>query len=188
MSEGTLTLGEFEEGAMGAIGSLTVTTLHRQRKVAVDKAALKAAVGRATQALEDIEGAQGEVAFVLVSDQRIRQLNRDYAGIDEATDVLSFSASEGDEGFEGDDAELGDILVSVETAARQVGKKDRSGHPRTETLIEELALLFVHGMLHLLGYDHAESAEAKEMLFREQKIVARIWAPAAADGPVKPQG
>ena len=75
------------------------------------------------------------------------QLNRDYAGDDHATDVLSF-AGEGDH--------VGDIAISWPAAVRQA---KTFGH-ETET---ELGLLVVHGFLHLLGWDHATAAERKEM-------------------------
>ena len=153
---------------------LSVTILNRQRKVSVDRSELESLIARAVRVLEDQEQAAGEVSLVLVSDRRIRQLNRDFADIDAPTDVLSFSALEGGMELEEEDLELGDIVVSVETAERQVGHKDRSGHPRTRTLTEELTLLFVHGALHLLGHDHSESEETREMLEREQRVMDQI--------------
>ena len=168
--------------SMARDDSLSVTVLYRQRKTALDKAALKETVDRAVAALEAERGAFGAVSLVLVSDRKIRELNRDYAGNNRATDVLSFPLHEGGEGPEGPHRELGDIVVSVETAARQVGEKQRSGHPQTETLPEEIALLFVHGVLHLLGHDHADAGEAQEMLGYEQRIMALVRGP--GNGPL----
>ncbi len=150
---------------------LRVTLHHRQRKVAADRGAIAAALERAAAALEsELEG-EAEVSLVLVSDAAIARLNRDYAGLDEATDVLAFPLDDP----EGE--ELGDVFVSLETASRQVGSKDRSGHPRTESLEEEVVLLFVHAVLHLLGYDHGESDEAARMLEAEHRVIGRWRAP-----------
>ena len=165
-----------EEGVMGIPDSLRVTTFNRQRKIGVDRVALQQVVHCAVSALEGEAHAKGVVSLVLVSDRRIQQLNRDFAGINEPTDVLSFSAREGGAVLPGDEEDLGDIFVSVETASRQVGRKDRRGHPRTESLMEEVALLFVHGVLHLLGYDHAEAVQAREMLACEQVIMVQVRA------------
>jgi probable rRNA maturation factor len=87
------------------------------------------------------------VAVRLTSDSELRRLNRNYAGEDHATDVLSFAGS-GDH--------LGDIAISWPAAVRQAGEY---GHGEAT----ELALLSVHGLLHLAGWDHATPAERKEM-------------------------
>src|SRR5438445_9496230 len=87
------------------------------------------------------------VAIRITSDEEMAQLNRDYAGDDHATDVLSF-AGEGDH--------VGDIAISWPAAVRQA---KTFGH-ETET---ELGLLVVHGFLHLLGWDHATAPERQEM-------------------------
>ena len=87
--------------------------------------------------------ASGTVTVVVTSDRRIRQLNRTWRGMDKATDVLSFPA--GDD--PGPARHLGDIVISRETAARQARNE---GH----SLATELRVLALHGLLHLLGYDH----------------------------------
>ena len=84
-------------------------------------------------------GAKGGLTVGLVSDVRVRTLNRQYRGIGKATDVLSFPAGEPDY--------LGDIVIAVGVARRQA--RD-AGHP----LATELRVLALHGLLHLLGYDH----------------------------------
>jgi probable rRNA maturation factor len=91
-----------------------------------------------------------DVAVRLTGDRELRRLNRSFLGFDEVTDVLAFP-SVGDPG-----GHLGDIAISVPAATRQAGVY---GHP----VENELVLLCVHGFLHLLGWDHAEDAEAAEM-------------------------
>ena len=83
-------------------------------------------------------GAAGEVTIALVSDSRMRTLNRSFRNKDYATDVLSFPATPGS---------LGDIVIATGVAARQA---DDAGH----TVVTELKVLALHGLLHLLGYDH----------------------------------
>lgn len=106
-----------------------------------------------------------EVSIVLTDDAHIHELNRDYRGVDRPTDVLAFSQLEGRE-FPSDSAlvTLGDVVISVETAARQAGEH---GH----SLQDELDLLTVHGILHLLGYDDQTEEEAEEMRRHERRIL-----------------
>jgi len=87
--------------------------------------------------------ASGTVTLAITTDRRIRQLNRTWRGMDKATDVLSFPAADDP----GPVRHLGDLVISRETAARQARHE---GHP----LSTELRLLALHGLLHLLGYDH----------------------------------
>ena len=107
-----------------------------------------------------------EIGLLITDDDTIRQLNRDYRGINAPTDVLAFSMREGE------DAEhyaelLGDLVISVPTAARQA---DERGH----STAYELAFLAVHGTLHLLGYDHMTDDEAESMEAREAEIMVRL--------------
>ena len=111
-----------------------------------------------------------EVSVVFADDEYIRELNRQYRGIDKATDVLSFALSEGDEPEVVDGPEetlLGDIVISLETATRQA---EEFGH----SLERELAFLTIHGMLHLLGYDHETEAERIEMRQQEEHILSLL--------------
>lgn len=103
--------------------------------ISVPEVAARVPAGRAT------------VAVRLTSDEELKRLNRDYAGHDSVTDVLS---------FEGSQQHIGDLAISWPTAVRQAGEH---GHPE-ET---ELALLSVHGLLHLLGWDHVSAAQRREM-------------------------
>jgi probable rRNA maturation factor len=108
------------------------------------------------------ESAAGDLSVMLSDDEQLQQLNRDYLGIDAATDVLSFPASETNP--ESGERYLGDILVSVPRASQQAAA---AGHP----LEAEVQLLVVHGVLHLLGYDHAEPQEKRRMWAAQADIL-----------------
>ena len=128
---------------------------------------LEDAVKRAAEkvaALYDLGSA--EVSVTLTDDAHIHALNRTYRGVDRPTDVLSFALTESDEPTVqgGPETEiLGDLVLSVERVAAQA---ETYGH----SLRREAAFLTVHGMLHLLGYDHMEDEEREEME-REQRAV-----------------
>ena len=107
-----------------------------------------------------------EVSVTLTDDAHIHELNKTYRGVDRPTDVLSFALAESDEPTVegGPETEiLGDLVMSVERVAAQA---EEYGH----SLRREAAFLTVHGMLHLLGYDHMEDEEREEME-REQRAV-----------------
>jgi len=109
-----------------------------------------------------------EVSVVLSDDEYIHQLNRQYRGKDCPTDVLSFALNEGEEPEIIDKPEeilLGDIIISLETATRQA---EEYGH----SLERELAYLTVHGILHLLGYDHMTEEEKKKMRQEEEYVLS----------------
>ena len=97
---------------------------------------------------------EGELTIVLTDDARLKTLNHNYLGIDAATDVLSFPASEADP--ETGTRYLGDILISIPRADQQA---KLAGH----SLESEVQLLVIHGVLHLLGYDHAHVEEKIKM-------------------------
>ena len=103
-----------------------------------------------------------EISILIVDDTRIQELNRDYLQRDNATNVISFSMLEG-EGAELNPQLLGDVVISADTAARDASEADTPFE-------NELYFLLLHGILHLLGYDHergtaedAERMEAKEI-------------------------
>ncbi len=97
---------------------------------------------------------KGEINLIMISDEKIWEINRDYRGKDKPTDVISFAyLEEAEVPFNG---VVGDIFISVETARAQA--KDH-GH----NLECELKVLFVHGMLHLFGFDHNDDLEEAEM-------------------------
>jgi probable rRNA maturation factor len=107
-----------------------------------------------------------EVSVLLTDDEQIAQLNKQYRDVDGPTDVLSFSQIEGDDDFsqEVDDGVLGDVVISIERAQCQ-------SQAQGNTLDEEIDMLLVHGILHLLGYDHAEPDEEKAMFARQTEIL-----------------
>jgi len=119
------------------------------------KAALKTLVHQAVPESVDI-------TIVLADDPRLQALNRDYLGIDSPTDVLSFPADETDP--ETGDRYLGDILLSVPRAAQQA---KTAGH----SLEAEAQLLVVHGVLHLLGFDHADAEEKARMWLVQGEVL-----------------
>lgn len=109
-----------------------------------------------------------EVSLVLADDEYIQVLNRQYRDKDCSTDVLSFALNEGEEPLMIDGPEevlLGDIIISLETATRQA---EEFGH----SLERELAYLTVHGILHLLGYDHMTEDDKKEMRQEEEYVLS----------------
>ena len=117
----------------------------------------------AVLAAEDVPGA--ELGMLITDDATVRKLNREYAGEDEATDVLSFSLREGEEFASPDGVvRLGEVIVSYPTAERQAHEVGRS----TE---DEVAHLLVHGILHLLGYDHAAPEDERRMRAREEQLL-----------------
>jgi probable rRNA maturation factor len=122
-------------------------------------------IERAALAVLAQRSAAGDLSIVLTNDAQLRQLNRDYLGIDAPTDVLSFPASEMDP--ETGAKYLGDVLVSI---PRAEGQAQTAGHP----LEAELQLLVVHGVLHLLGYDHAEPEDKAKMWAVQAQVLESI--------------
>ena len=105
-----------------------------------------------------------EVSVLLTDDHRMTELNRDYRGINAPTDVLSFAQLEGNENELLNSTLLGDVVISLETAERQAIDESHS-------LEEEVAFLTVHGVLHLLGYDHQTEKEATVMFEKQNTIL-----------------
>lgn len=110
-----------------------------------------------------------EVSVTFMDDKAIQEVNKMYRGIDAPTDVISFALEEEVAGevaiiAEGMPTVLGDILISVPTAERQAGEY---GH----TVEREIGFLALHGLLHLLGYDHMTEAEEQEMFGRQKEIL-----------------
>jgi len=122
-------------------------------------------IERAAQAALMHQSADGDLTVVLSDDARLQKLNRDYLGVDAPTDVLSFPASETDP--ETGARYLGDIIISISRAEAQAKS---AGHP----LEAEVQLLVVHGVLHLLGYDHAEAEEKTKMWKTQAEVLERL--------------
>ena len=112
-----------------------------------------------------------EVDITIVTDEEIHQLNRDYRGVDRPTDVLSFALDEGDEepeiiAGEGEHL-LGDIIISAPTALAQA---EEFGHG----IKREITYLAVHGILHLLGYDHMVEEDKRVMREQEEAVLREM--------------
>jgi probable rRNA maturation factor len=119
---------------------------------------------RATAIMRALKHAKSELSIGLIDDAEIRELNRTYRDKDRATDVLSFSLVDGDHaGFRGQ--MLGDVVISMDTAARQARERHKS-------LNEEVSRLLIHGVLHLLGHDHEEADEYRVMRAEERRLSA----------------
>lgn len=129
-------------------------------------------LGRMVQLALEIEQAPTGVSLtaVITDDDEIQTLNRQFRGVDAATDVLAFAEQETDQAFvDGSDEPpyLGDVIVSLPRAREQAAEH---GH----STMQELRLLVVHGVLHLLGYDHATPAEEAAMWARQDAILQRV--------------
>ena len=157
---------------------MSVLIDNRQKGIEVDEAmeALVTQVVEKVLAYEECEE-DYEVSISFVSDEEMRSLNNEYRGIDKETDVLSFpmvefmdeELEEEDENAEYIDEEiaLGDIVISMKSVREQA---EDYGH----SINRELAFLLVHGMLHLLGYDHEDEASEKEMFEKQETILKEM--------------
>lgn len=108
----------------------------------------------------------GEIALVLADDATVKRLNRDYRGKDKPTNVLSFPMG-GEPGPDGEPAALGDVVLALETIqaeAKAQGKR----------VADHVSHLAVHGVLHLLGFDHEKDAPARRMEALETRILASL--------------
>jgi probable rRNA maturation factor len=135
-----------------------------EARARVSRATSKALSARLRQALRVLGRSRSQVAVLLTCDAEIRTLNRNYRKLDRATDVLSFHQHDlgGVSDPAGDGVFLGDIVISVETAARRSGSRRVPG---------ELARLAIHGLCHLFGHDHNRPGPAKEMRKIEEKLM-----------------
>lgn len=112
-------------------------------------------------------GMNGELSVALIGDPEMHRLNARYRGRDRATDVLAFPT---DSDLRARCGLLGDVVICVDTAARQAAE-------RGVTVLDEIRVLLVHGLLHLAGYDHERSpAEARRMFAHQRRLVARLAA------------
>ncbi len=103
------------------------------------------------------EEGEGEINIVLTNDEVIRELNRQFRNIDHPTDVLSFTYDEGEL--------LGEVIISLQTVESQSMRYGNSFQ-------RELEFVLIHGILHILGYDH-ETGEDAEVMFDLQKLLLR---------------
>ncbi|MEC9346228.1 MAG: rRNA maturation RNase YbeY [Pseudomonadota bacterium] len=112
--------------------------------------------------------APAPVSVALMDDAAIRILNRDFRDRDTPTNVLSFPAGD-DDGFDipGEEPPLGDIAVALETVRREAQAEGKS-------FADHLSHMIVHGVLHLMGYDHEDAGEAEEMEALERLVLAGL--------------
>jgi probable rRNA maturation factor len=133
---------------------------------AIAEAAARAALAEAPES-----GAPAVVGVILTDDAEQRQLNRTYRGKDRPTNVLSFAmADPAAPGPAGSPVLLGDVVLAFETVAREAGEQDKP-------LADHLRHLVVHGVLHLLGFDHETDTEAATMEARETAILKGLGVP-----------
>lgn len=137
----------------------------------------------AQRALAALDVAEAELSIALVDDARMRALNRRYRRVDRTTDVLAFPQQDRGAGSGQRAAKrhvrsplpvtrypvlLGDVVMSVETAARRVGRAPAALHA-------ELARYLVHGLLHLQGWDHHAPAARRQMRRQERRVWRIVW-------------
>lgn len=108
---------------------------------------------------------QQHITLKLCDDMEMRRLNKNYRGIDETTDVLSFNLDFDDPRTQ--ETYLGDIIISIPRAALQAIDHDQS-------LEDEIAFLLIHGLLHLQGYDHTEEKQKNEMFALQKNIFLKL--------------
>lgn len=103
--------------------------------------------------------------IILVDDEYIHKLNKEYRNIDKVTDVISFALEDSDNTYESNYRVLGDIYISVDTAYRQALEYNHSK-------LREICFLATHGILHLLGYDHMEEKDEIIMFKKQEELLA----------------
>lgn len=121
---------------------------------------------RAEAMLEALDMRDAELSILLCDDETIRRLNQRYRQKNKPTDVLAFPMNEGP-GPAPHPGLLGDVVISVPTATRQAAEHDRA-------IVEEVTFLLAHGLLHLLGYDHATKREEAEMSARTVDLMGAV--------------
>lgn len=109
-----------------------------------------------------------ELSCILVDDQKIHDINKEYRKIDRSTDVISFALEDSEQYYvTGMPRSLGDIFISVDHAKMQA---EEYGH----SLKREMCFLFTHGLLHLLGYDHVEKEDEEKMIMTQKSILEAL--------------
>lgn len=157
----------------GPMVAVTIQTAAWARRVAGVEALVRAAATAAARGARD-RGARlpaaGEISVLLADDATARRLNRDYRGRDAPTNVLSFPIAELHATPEEGPVLLGDVVLAFETVALEAEDRDKP-------IADHVRHLIVHGVLHLLGFDHAAAAEAEAMERLETAILAALGVP-----------
>lgn len=141
---------------------MIVIEVDEEFKGRVEEDVLKAA---ASKTLNECLAEEVSLTIVVMGDEKIRAFNEQHRGVDKATDVLSFTADYLDPDL--GHRYLGDVLISLPTAESQAKE-------RNQPVRDELQLLVIHGVLHLLGYDHLDEAEEKEMWTLQDRILKQL--------------
>lgn len=144
---------------------MTVSLRNKQKKAAIDTNRLRRSLKRL---LKELQRENGELSVLIVDDEQIRAINRDYLERDRPTNVISFAMTEGEGGNIHPEL-LGDIVISAETAVRDALAGDLP-------LMDEMEFLLIHGLLHLLGYNHENVGheEAERMKRKEQELFSLL--------------
>lgn len=149
--------GKYDEAKENKVNLLFTINDERWNDLSFD---VKNVSDEAVRAVFDIVGRKPvdgtEISIVLSEDEEVHTLNREYRGVDRATNVLSFETK--------DEVMMGDIIMSLDTLVREA---DAEGI----TLLAHYTHLLVHGVLHLMGYDHIEDKDAEVMEGLEVKIL-----------------
>jgi probable rRNA maturation factor len=140
---------------------MSISIQNRQKLLSVDLGRVRRSLKRL---LKELGCKDSEVSLLLVDDDQIREINKNYLQRDRPTNVISFAMTEGVFG-EVHPEILGDIILSVETAARDAMACDID-------FMDQVEFLLIHGLLHLLGYNHenVESREAEKMKMLEREL------------------
>ncbi len=150
---------------------MNVTILRRCRRLAIDTRALKRDAAHVLAAMQEPAAV---LVVSLVGDREMQVLNRDYRGKDRPTDVLAFALREGESTPGGED-ELGDVIISLDTAQRQATE-------RGVTLQGEVRDLLIHGILHLLGFDHERGPDDSRRMKAKERWLKRVLERADDEG------
>jgi probable rRNA maturation factor len=142
---------------------MAIRIINRQKKIKLDTKRVRRS---ALKLLKELDCRDREVNILFTDDAGIREFNLNYLGKDKPTNVISFAMSEGEPCITGscEHEVLGDIVISVETA-------ERDGKKTGLALEHEIDFLMIHGILHLLGFDHVGSrAKAEKMATKEKEL------------------
>ncbi|TAM58849.1 rRNA maturation RNase YbeY [bacterium] len=149
------------------VSPLLIYLSNHTRGGGVEAEHVRRTVRRLLAALDEQDAS---VSISFVRDPHMRTLNREHRGKDRTTDVLSFSLVEGESPPQGGERMLGDVVISVDAAARQARDYDAP-------LAREIERLLIHSLLHLLGHDHMEPVERARMVTEERRLAAVIGMP-----------
>jgi probable rRNA maturation factor len=140
---------------------MSIAIENRQKKAKIDLRRMRRSLKRL---MKELCCEEGELSLLLVDDDQIREINRTYLKRDRSTNVISFPMGEGEFGAVNPQL-LGDIVLSAETAARDAAAGGID-------LMDEVEFLVIHGLLHLIGYEHENttSEESRKMKTREREL------------------